>query len=96
MVNSQEAGKTCARINVSMWDMIEKKFPERGNERTLQGSSSSASPGKEKRSARDKKQDEKWREYQESLAAKAAQAAKGSPQPPRGQWRSQPRPNHPW
>ena len=43
-----------ATINVSMWDMIGKKFPEPGNERTLQGSSSSASPGKEKRSARDK------------------------------------------
>ena len=66
-----------ATINVSMWDMIEKKFPERGDERTLQGSSSSASPGKEKRSARDKKRDKKRREYQESLAAAAAGAAKG-------------------
>ena len=64
-----------ARINVSIWDMIEKKFPELGNERTLQGSNSSASPGKEKRSAGDKKRDKKWREYQESLAAEAAQAA---------------------
>ena len=69
-------------INVSMWDMIEKKFPEPGIERTLQGSSSSASPGKEKRSAGDRKQDRKWREYQESLAAEAAQGAKGgSPAP---------------
>ena len=66
-----------ATINFSMWDMIQKKFPEPGNERTLQGSSSSASPGKEKRSAGDKKRDKKWREYQESLAAEAAQAAKG-------------------
>ena len=56
--------------------MIEKKFPEPGSERRLQGSSS-ASPGKEKRSAGDKKQDRKWREYQESLATEAAQAAKG-------------------
>ena len=64
-----------ARINVSIWDMIEKRFPEPGNERTLQGSSSNASPGKEKRSAGDKKRDKKWREYQESLAAEAAQAA---------------------
>ena len=63
-----------ATINVSIWDMIEKKFRDPGDERTLQ-SSSSASPGKEKRSAGDKKQDKKWREYQESLAAKAAQAA---------------------
>ena len=71
-----------ATINVSMWDMIEKKFPEPGNERRLQGSSSSASPGKEKRSAGDKKRDKKWREYQESLAAEAAQAAKrGTPAP---------------
>ena len=66
-----------ATINVSMWDMIEKEFPKLGNEGTLQGSSSSASPGKEKRSARDRKRDRKWREYQESLAAEAAQGAKG-------------------
>ena len=66
-----------ATINVSMWDMIEKNFPEPGSERTLQGSSCSASPGKEKRSAGDRKRDRKWREYQESLAAEAAQGAKG-------------------
>ena len=71
-----------ATINVSMWDMIEKNFPEPGSERTLQGSSSSASPGKEKRSAGDRKRDRKWREYQESLAAEAAQGARGgSPAP---------------
>ena len=66
-----------ATINVSMWDMIERKFPEPGTERMRQGSSSSASPGKEKRSAGDRKRDQKWREYQESLAAEAAQGAKG-------------------
>ena len=66
-----------ATINVSMWDMIEKTFPEPGSERRLQGSSSSASPGKEKRSAGDRKRDRKWREYQESLAAEAAQGARG-------------------
>ena len=66
-----------ATINFSMWDMIEKEFPELENERTLQGSSSSASPGKEKRSAGDRKRDRKWREYQQSLAAEAAQGAKG-------------------
>ena len=65
-----------ASINVSMWDMIEKNFPEPGSERRLQGSSS-ASPGKEKRSAGDRKRDQKWREYQESLAAEDAQGAKG-------------------
>ena len=65
-----------ASINVSMWDMIEKNFPEPGSERRLQGSSS-ASPGKEKRSAGDRKQDRKSPEYQESLAAEAAQGAKG-------------------
>ena len=64
-----------ASINVSMWDMIEKEFPELGNERRLQGSS--ASPGKEKRSAGDRRRDRKWREYQESLAAEAAQGARG-------------------
>ena len=68
------------------WDMIEKKFPEPGNERTLQGSNSSASPGKEKPSAGDRKRDKKWREYQESLAAEAAKAAEnettgGTPAP---------------
>ena len=66
-----------ASINVPMWDMIEKNVPEPGSERRLQGSSSSASPGKEKRSAGDRKRDRKWREYQESLAAEAAQGAKG-------------------
>ena len=66
-----------ASINVSMWDMIEKEFLELGNERRLQGSSSSASPGKEKRSAGDRRRDRKWREYQESLAAEAAQGARG-------------------
>ena len=66
-----------ASINVSMWDMIEKNFPEPGSERRLQGSSISASPGKVKRSAGDRKRDRKWREYQESLAAEAAQGAKG-------------------
>ena len=66
-----------ATINVSMWDMIEKSFPEPGSERRLQGNSSSASPRKEKRSAGYRKRDRKWREYQESLAAEAAQGAKG-------------------
>ena len=66
-----------ATINVSMRDMMEKTFPEPGSERRLQGSSSSASPGKEKRSAGDRKRDRKWQEYQESLAAEAAQGAKG-------------------
>ena len=66
-----------ASINVSMWDMIEKNFPEPGSERRLQGSSSSASPGKEKRSAGDRRRDRKWREYQEFLAAEAAQGARG-------------------
>ena len=66
-----------ATINVPMWDMIEREFPDLGNERTLQGSSSSLSPGKEKRSAGDRKRDRKWPEYQVSLAAEAAQGAKG-------------------
>ena len=66
-----------ASINVSMWDMIEKEVPALGNERRLQGSSSSPSPGKEKRSAGDRRRDRKWREYQESLAAEAAKGARG-------------------
>ena len=52
-----------ATINVSMWDMIEKKFREPGQERTLQGGSG-ASPGEKKRIAGDRKRDKKWREYQ--------------------------------
>ena len=51
-----------ASINVSVWDMIEKEFPALGNERRLQGSSSSASPGKENRSAGVRRRDRKWRE----------------------------------
>ena len=70
-----------ASINVSMWDMIEKEFPELENERRLQGSSSSgASSGKEKRSAGDRRRDRKGREYQESLAAEAAGGARGGTQ----------------
>ena len=75
-----------ASINVSLWDVIEKNFPEPGSERGLQGSSS-ASPATEKRSAGDKKRDRRWREYQESLAAEAAQGAKGG---------TPPRLHHPW
>ena len=70
-----------ASINISMWDMIEKNFPEPGSERRLQGSSS-ASPEKEKRPAGDRKRDRKWREFQESLAAEAAQGAKGGTRAP--------------
>ena len=44
-----------------MWDMIEKKFREPGQERTLQGGSG-ASPGEKKRSSGDKKRGKKWRE----------------------------------
>ena len=82
-----------ATINVTMWDMIEKNFPEPGSERRLQGTSSSASPGKKKRSAGDRKRDRKWREYQESLAAEAAQSAKGgtpAPSPQRASGGHQP------
>ena len=67
-----------ATINVSMWDMIGTEFPKLGNARTLHdSSSSSASPGKEKHSAGDRKRDRRWREYQESLAAEAAEGARG-------------------
>ena len=72
--NEYPSGTT---INVAMRNMIEKNFPEPGSERTLQDSSSSASPGKEKRSAGDRRWDRKWREYKESLAAEAAQGARG-------------------
>ena len=87
-----------ASINVSMWDMIEKNFPEPGSERRLQGSSSSDSPGKEKRSAGDRKRDRKWREYQESLGRSrpTRQGRNPSPQSPTGQWWSPTRLHHPW
>ena len=64
-----------ASINVSMWDVIEKKFPEPG--RAQAAEQQQRVSGKEKRSAGDKKRDRRWREYQESLAAEAAQGAKG-------------------
>ena len=54
-----------------------KEIPGTGERAHAAGSSSSASPGKEKRSAGDGKRDRKWREYQESLAAEAAQGARG-------------------
>ena len=82
-----------ASINVSLWVMIQKNFPEPGSARRLQGSSSSASPGKGNRSAGDRKRDRKWREYQESLAAEAAQGAKGgtpAPSPQRANGGHQP------
>ena len=92
-----------ATINVSIWDMIEKKFREPGDERTLQGSHSSASSGKEKRSAGDKKRDKKWLEYHAGIPGRRSRPSRGerdqgrnpSPQPPTGQWRSPPRPHHP-
>ena len=59
-----------ATINVFIWDMIGKNFPEPGSERRLQ----------------DSRRDRKWQEYQELLAAKAAQGARGgtpAPSPPR-------------
>ena len=66
-----------ATINVSMWDMIEKNFPEPGSERRLQG----------------RMRDRKWREYQGSPATEAAQGAKGgtpAPSPQRASGSHQP------
>ena len=88
-----------ASINVSMWDMIEKNFPEPGSERRLQGSSNSASPG----------EGEAVRRGQEAGPEVAGvpgvpgrrsrprrQGRNPSPQSPTGQWRSPGRPRHPW
>ena len=72
-----------ASINVPLWDMIDKNLLEPGSECRLQGSSSSASLKKEKR----------YVEYKESLAAKAAQGAKGgirAPSPQRANGGHQP------
>ena len=88
-----------AKINVSMWDMIEKNFPEPGSERTLQGSSSSASPGKEKRSAGDTKRMPEVAGVPGITGRRSRPRRQGrnpSPQPPTGQWRSPPQPHHPW
>ena len=70
-----------ATINVSMWDMIEKKFPEPGNERKLQGSNSSASPGKEKRSAGDKKRDKNGRSTRNPWPPKPPKPPRAEPEP---------------
>ena len=69
------------RTNISIWDLIEKKFPGPGQERTR-----STSPGEKKRTSGDRKRDKEWREYLESQAAEAAQAAEseakgGTPAP---------------
>ena len=59
-----------ATINVSMCDMIERKFPGAGQQQQRVSWEGEAVAG-------DRRQDKKWREYQESLAAEAAQGAKG-------------------
>ena len=64
-----------ATINVPMWDMIEKKFRQPENKRTLQGSNSSASPGKGKRSPGTRSRTRNGGSTKKSLAAEAAQAA---------------------
>ena len=87
-----------ASINVSLWDVIEKNFPEPGSERRLQGSSS-ASPGKEKRSAGDKKRDRRWAGVPGVPGRRSRPRRQGrnpSPQSPTGQWWSPPRLHHPW
>ena len=61
-------------INVSKWDMIEKRLRGPGEDRMLQGSGN-ASSGTDEQSAGDRKRDKKWREYQDSPDAEAAQAA---------------------
>ena len=70
-----------------------KEVPGAGDRAHAAGNSSSACPRKEKRSAWDRKRDQKWREYQESLAAEAAQGAKGgtpAPSPQRANGGHQP------
>ena len=54
------------RINVSIWDVIEKEFREPGQERKLR-----KSPSDKKRSSGDKKRDKKWKEFQDYQAAQA-------------------------
>ena len=52
------------RINISIWDVIEKEFCEPGQERKLR-----KSPGGKMRSSGDKKQYQKWKEFQELQAS---------------------------
>ena len=54
------------RINVSVWDVIEKEVREPGQERKLR-----KSPGDKKRPSGDKKRDKKWKEFQEFQASQA-------------------------
>ena len=91
-----------ATINVSIWDMIEKKFREPGDEGTLQGSSSS-SPGKETAIRRGQEAGQEVAGVPGIPGCRSRpsrgerdQGRNPSPQPPTGQWRSPPRPHHPW
>ena len=87
-----------ASINVSMWHMIERNFPEPGSERRLQGSSS-ASPGKGEAVRRGQEAGPEVAGVPGVPGRRSRPGRQGrnpSPQSPTGQWRSRPRLHHPW
>ena len=84
-----------ATINVSMWDMIEKKFPE-----------PHAAGQQQQRVSSEGEAVRRGQEAGQEMAGvpgipgrrsrPSRQGRNPSPQPPTGQWRSPPRPHHPW
>ena len=85
--NEYQSGAT---INVSMWDMIEKKFPEPGSER-VSGEREAVRRGQE---AGPEVAGVPGVPGRRSCPRR--QGRNPSPQPPTGQWWSPPRPHHPW
>ena len=74
-----------ASINVSLWGLDREEVPGTGERAQAAGQQQRVS-GDGEAVAGDRKRDRKWREYQESWAAEAAQGAKGgtpAPSPPR-------------
>ena len=91
-----------ATMNVSIWDMIEMKFLEPGERAHV--------AGQRQRVSREGEAIRQGQEAGQELAGvpgipgcrscpnrgERDQGRKPSPQPPTGQWRSPPRPHHPW
>ena len=91
-----------ATINVSIWEMIEKKFREPGEEPTLQGGSSpSPEKGEALRRGQEAGQEVAGVPGNPGCRSRPSrgerdQGRNRSPQPPTGQWWAPPRPHHPW
>ena len=87
-----------ASINVSLWDVIEKKFPEPGNERRLQGSSSAVSgDGEEVRRGQEEGPEVAGVPGVPGCRSRPRRQGRNpSPQSPTAQWWTPPRLHHPW